>query len=256
MKEYAKILDLREVCKGKRVIVVGDPHGCMDEVKSLLHLVNWKMTKDILIFTGDLIDRGPYVRLMVNFVRHIENVYTVEGNHENKFKRYIKGNPVKWGSLVTTIDAFKWELEEERHRAELYEWLDSLPQIIRFRDSKYITHAGLDPRLSVEVQDPSTCRLMRRFDPATGSYKAEGFPYWYETWVKHHENPPTIYFGHEVHPEASPYVFPGAVALDAGCVYGHHLRAVVIEPDDTETYHSIHAVKQYYHPDMWKTEDK
>jgi protein phosphatase len=252
-KEYAKILDLREVCKDKRVIIIGDPHGCDAEVHQLLKLVDWKMTNDILIFTGDLIDRGPGIARLVNFARFIENIYCCEGNHENKLKRFLKGNNVKVGSLLSTLTQFKWELEQPRHKQELFEWLDQLPQIIRFRDTKYVAHAGIDSRFPVYKQDPFACRLIRTYSPdKKGSYNSDDCPPWYNSW----HGPETIYFGHNVHNVGEQYYFPYARALDAGCVYGGHLRAVVIEADDSaESYHTVKAAKQYYDPEGWRTED-
>lgn len=40
-----------------RVIIVGDVHGCLDELKELLLKVNFQIGKDRLIFVGDLIGK-------------------------------------------------------------------------------------------------------------------------------------------------------------------------------------------------------
>lgn len=44
----------------ERIIVVGDVHGCLDELHDLLHKVAFNQSSDLLLFTGDLGNRGPY----------------------------------------------------------------------------------------------------------------------------------------------------------------------------------------------------
>lgn len=44
----------------ERVVVVGDIHGCLDELHDLLHKVDFQQHRDLLLFTGDLGNRGPY----------------------------------------------------------------------------------------------------------------------------------------------------------------------------------------------------
>ena len=38
----------------------GDVHGCLDELHELLRKVNFTYGLDVLLFTGDLGNRGPY----------------------------------------------------------------------------------------------------------------------------------------------------------------------------------------------------
>ena len=42
-----------------RVIVVGDAHGCVDELKALMRKVDYVQGNDTLILAGDLVDKGP-----------------------------------------------------------------------------------------------------------------------------------------------------------------------------------------------------
>ncbi len=45
----------------RRVIVVGDVHGCLDELKALLLGLSppYEQGNDVLIFVGDLVGKGP-----------------------------------------------------------------------------------------------------------------------------------------------------------------------------------------------------
>jgi predicted phosphodiesterase len=43
-----------------RVIIIGDVHGCMDELTDLLEEVGYTEENDTVILVGDLVDKGPY----------------------------------------------------------------------------------------------------------------------------------------------------------------------------------------------------
>ena len=60
------------------VYIIGDVHGCFNTLMALVD----KLPKDAeLIFVGDLIDRGPLSRKVIDFIR--DNGYvSVQGNHE------------------------------------------------------------------------------------------------------------------------------------------------------------------------------
>jgi len=57
-----QILDLRMQCRSKKVAIIGDIHGCYDELSELLDAIDWSPQSYILILTGDLIDRGPKIK--------------------------------------------------------------------------------------------------------------------------------------------------------------------------------------------------
>lgn len=42
-----------------RLIIVGDVHGCADEMQTLLRKCQYKQGSDVLIFNGDIINKGP-----------------------------------------------------------------------------------------------------------------------------------------------------------------------------------------------------
>jgi calcineurin-like phosphoesterase family protein len=61
------ILDLRRHCTGKKVAIIGDIHGCYDELSELLDAIDWLPQSHILTLTGDLIDRGPKIKETLMF---------------------------------------------------------------------------------------------------------------------------------------------------------------------------------------------
>ena len=74
----------------KRTIIVGDVHGCIDELLALLRLVD-PTKEDSIVFVGDLIHRGPDSVGVVKQVRQMQewtNVVYVMCNHEEKHNRW------------------------------------------------------------------------------------------------------------------------------------------------------------------------
>jgi hypothetical protein len=56
---HMKTMDERHLPKDeKRLVFVGDVHGCIDELKALLEQINFKKKNDHLILTGDIVSKG------------------------------------------------------------------------------------------------------------------------------------------------------------------------------------------------------
>lgn len=70
---------------GQRVFFCGDVHGDKAQLDKRLAKLNYVEGEDILIFAGDLIDRGNFSAEMIEFVCKTNNVYSVVGNHEQMF---------------------------------------------------------------------------------------------------------------------------------------------------------------------------
>ena len=45
--------------QSRRLILVGDVHGCGDELDILLHKCHFQQGADVLIFNGDVVNKGP-----------------------------------------------------------------------------------------------------------------------------------------------------------------------------------------------------
>jgi len=64
-----------------RDLIVGDLHGCYDELWYLLEKIDYDFNRDRVLFVGDLIDRGPKSEECLDLVR-LDGMYSVLGNHE------------------------------------------------------------------------------------------------------------------------------------------------------------------------------
>ena len=85
--------------------IVGDVHGCIDELRDLLDRLGYQLDGDIarhpagrtLAFLGDLNDRGPgsiaVWSIAVASLAAGTALY-VPGNHDSKFARYLMGRDV------------------------------------------------------------------------------------------------------------------------------------------------------------------
>jgi Calcineurin-like phosphoesterase len=89
-------------CRGKKVTVIGDVHGCYDELSELLDAIDWSPQSHVLILTGDLIDQGPKINETLMFAMNTPWVYSLMSNHEKKLLRYLRGNQVQTMALVKT----------------------------------------------------------------------------------------------------------------------------------------------------------
>ncbi|KAK4692254.1 hypothetical protein P7C71_g4916, partial [Lecanoromycetidae sp. Uapishka_2] len=67
----------------RRLIVVGDVHGCNDELVKLLSEVQYEARTDHLIFAGDFISKGPSSRAVVELAMSA-HASCVRGNHEDR----------------------------------------------------------------------------------------------------------------------------------------------------------------------------
>ena len=62
--------------------VIGDVHGCFDELKKLLKKISFNPSKDSIIFTGDLVNRGNQSLEVLEFCMKEKSIDTVLGNHD------------------------------------------------------------------------------------------------------------------------------------------------------------------------------
>src|ERR1044072_2157129 len=105
--------EVDELQKGKWII--GDVHGCWKTLWNLLIKIRGRTNEDLLfgpkvaerlVFVGDLIDRGPSSKSVIDFVRRY-NVPCVRGNHEdmwlNKYNQYESGIWVRNGGNTTLV---------------------------------------------------------------------------------------------------------------------------------------------------------
>jgi len=209
-----------------RTIVVGDIHGCYDELMELLDKVGFAK-KDRLVSVGDLIAKGPKSREVLELFMSDERFSTVIGNHDLILRRRWNGEDIE---LKAAQKQTHKELKDEKDRYCLF--LNALPFVIDL-GTHLVVHAGLRPNVELHSQTTGDLTRLRTLGPDRES--DEGTP-WYHVY----NGEKTVIFGHWCAPE--PRRGPKAIGLDTGCVYGHALTAYVIE---TEEFVSVPAKQAY-----------
>ncbi|MDO4627266.1 MAG: bis(5'-nucleosyl)-tetraphosphatase (symmetrical) ApaH [Pasteurellaceae bacterium] len=121
--------------------IVGDLHGCYDELQRLLQQVNFNLEYDQLYLTGDLVARGNDSLACLRFVKSLgKAAHTVLGNHDLHLLATALGiKPVK---AIDRVD----ELFDAPDFADLIEWLRQQPLLIHSPEQNFIlVHAGISP---------------------------------------------------------------------------------------------------------------
>ena len=108
--------------------IIGDVHGCREELEELLGRLGWELDAGgrwrqrqgrRLIFVGDLCDRGPdsvgVLELACDLVERGQALL-VRGNHDDKLRRYLRGNDVTVGPALATTAAELEAMERQRAR--------------------------------------------------------------------------------------------------------------------------------------------
>jgi bis(5'-nucleosyl)-tetraphosphatase (symmetrical) len=118
---------------------IGDIQGCYNYLEKLLEQINFDPQKDILWFTGDLVNRGPQSLETLRFVKQLGSKHhMVLGNHDLHLLAVAHGAHDGWkedtlSAILTAPD-----------RDELIHWL--LHQPLLHHDEKTgftMIHAGL-----------------------------------------------------------------------------------------------------------------
>jgi bis(5'-nucleosyl)-tetraphosphatase (symmetrical) len=121
---------------------IGDIQGCFKELMLLLEKINFNPSIDNLIFTGDLVNRGPDSLEVLKYLYSInDSVINVLGNHD----LHLIAQSLKDGSIKTKDETLKPILESKK-KINLIEWLRHSP-ILHFEKDLDIllVHAGIHP---------------------------------------------------------------------------------------------------------------
>ena len=199
-----------------RTIVVGDIHGCYDELMELLEKVGLT-SSDRIVSVGDLITKGPKSREVLELFMTDERFSSVIGNHDLALRRRWYGEDIEM--KPSQKETFK-DLKAEKDRYSTY--FNTLPFIIDL-ETHLVVHAGLRP--NVELHSQTTGDLTRIRTLGADRESEEGTP-WYQVY----SGEKIVLFGHWPGPE--PKRAKQAIGLDTGCVYGHNLTAYIIETDE------------------------
>jgi len=205
-----------------RTIFIGDVHGCADELRELLDVLDFKPKVDHIYLTGDAFTKGPDPLGVWKVIDHV-CAKMVMGNHDEalleRLKIRIKGKEKKMKPAhKKTLDAVMPVIDD------LVPWIENLPMYIE-TDTFLLVHAGIHPQKELRGTSRDEFLTIRTWPPQKG---IDG-PRWHDVY---HPIRPLLVFGHDApgglvikRKKDKPYL----VGLDSGCVYGNALSAFIAE---------------------------
>lgn len=220
--------------------IIGDIHGCADELQELLAKLGYEVTWSDdrgeravavaaphgrkVVFVGDLVDRGPnapdVLRIAMSMVA-AGTAYAVQGNHERKLGRWLEGRKVTVAhGLQQTIEQLEGETRglKEALPGFLYDlrshyWLDG--------GRLAVAHAGLKEEMV--GRGSGAVREFALYGETTGEIDEFGLPVRAD-WAASYRGPTTVVYGHTPVPEAE--WVNNTLCVDTGCVFGGKLTAL------------------------------
>lgn len=232
--------------------IIGDVHGCFDELAELLDKLGYVKNDDGVyynpegrkaVFLGDLCDRGnKNTDVLKAVMSMVKNGYAlaVPGNHDVKLVKYLLGKRVQTtNGLETTLNELNSESRE--FKKEICNFLDGLVSHYVLDDGRLVvSHAGIKQeyigRASAAVRD------FCLYGDVDGTTAEDGMPL-RKDWAANYRGKAVIVYGHtpvfEVRNRNNTY------CIDTGCVFGGSLTA--LRYPEMETV-SVKAKRTYSEP--------
>jgi protein phosphatase len=213
--------------------IIGDVHGCFDELVELLEKLGYQVNRDMFlakssegrkaIFLGDLVDRGPdtvkVLKLVMNMTEQGQAL-CVPGNHDLKLQRYLSGKHVRETKILRqTVTDLQNESEEFRKKVTIF--LGSLiSHYLLDHGNLVVAHAGLPERY--QGRSSARVRDFCLFGETTGEYDSYGLPVRLD-WTNDYHGRALVVYGHIPRTEVAKQ--NNTIGLDTSCVFGGYLSA-------------------------------
>ncbi len=215
--------------------IIGDVHGCFDELLILLEKLGYNIQHSNakytvthpqgrqVIFLGDLVDRGPKIPQVLQLVMDMVvagNALCIKGNHDVKLLRKLKGHNIK---LVHGLAESVHQLEttSANFRRQVIDFIDKIPEHYIFDAGKLVVaHAGL----LEELQGRNTGKVYEfaLYGKVIGRDES-GFPIRYN-WAADYKGSAMVVYGHT--PIICSEWVNNTICIDTGCVFGGKLTAL------------------------------
>ncbi|MCM3388149.1 polynucleotide kinase-phosphatase [Ureibacillus chungkukjangi] len=224
---------------GNGIDIIGDIHGCYDEMIELLERLGYEKDHQSLyvhpegrrfLSLGDIMSRGPEsLKTMEFFMRHVnENLaYMIDSNHGWKIARWLEGKNV---TLNHGDELVEEELARNGETGDITQLKQELKTFLLRAPSHYVltknnvptlvcTHAGIkDDFIGKQSYDISD---FCRYGDNEGLDET-GKPI-RKDWTIHHKTSTLIVWGHD--PKLKPLVVNNTINIDQGVVFGGELTA-------------------------------
>lgn len=235
--------------------IVGDVHGCCDELEVLLKRLGYDPSSGrrvhpegrTAVFLGDLVDRGPRIVDTLKLVRSMVAqgaAICVPGNHDAKLVRKLRGRDVRithgLAATLAEIDALP-EPEQDVFRRETADFLDGLVSHYVLDDGRLVVaHAGMTQ--AMQGRGSSLVRDFALYGETTGETDEFGLPVRHN-WAAEYRGPAMVVYGHT--PVPAPEWLNRTINIDTGCVFGGKLTALRYPEKELV---SVPALRTYCEP--------
>jgi protein phosphatase len=212
--------------------VVGDVHGCLEELADLLGRLGYAVGADgrvghpegrRVIFVGDLVDRGPDTPGVLRLaMRMVEDgvALCVAGNHDAKLLRALQGRNVKVShGLDRTLEQLEADPELREPAGAFLDGL--LSHYVLDGGSLVVAHAGLTEDL--QGRTSGRVREFAMYGDTTGETDELGLPVRLD-WAADYRGRALVVYGHVAVAEAR--WLNNTLNIDTGCVFGGSLTAL------------------------------
>ena len=236
--------------------IIGDVHGCFDELVELLKELGYEISTQPdgetvveppqgrkAIFVGDFVDRGPKVAEVLRLVmgmQKTEAALCVPGNHDVKLVRALQGRNVNpTHGLAESLS----QLEEEsaEFKTQITEFLNGLVSHYVLDSGKLVVaHAGMKAELQGRAS--GRVREFALYGETTGETDEFGLPIRID-WADEYRGNAMVVYGHT--PVAEPQWVNRTINIDTGCVFGGKLTALRYPEKEIV---SVPAYQTYYQP--------
>ncbi len=235
--------------------IIGDIHGCFDELHALLTKLGYEIAPAngsyaaqhregrTAVFLGDLVDRGPKTPEVLKLVMSMTesgNALTVPGNHDTKLMRKLNGRDVQiTHGLAESLQQLESEPPEFKERVASF--IDKLVSHYVLDDGRLVVaHAGLKEEL--QGRGSGRVRDFALYGETSGETDEFGLPVRYN-WAAEYRGRAMVVYGHT--PVAEPEWLNNTICIDTGCVFGGMLTALRYPEKELV---SVAAQQTYYAP--------
>ena len=221
--------------------IIGDVHGCFDELVELLTSLGYRVERQVdgttalaftvnppegrkAIFLGDLVDRGPRIPDVLRLVKSMveaNSALCVPGNHDIKLLRKLRGKDVQiTHGLADSLEQI--DKESPEFRAEVCKFLDDLVSHYVLDEGRLVVaHAGM--KEGMQGRGSGKVRDFALYGETTGETDEFGLPVRYN-WAAEYRGKAAVVYGHTPVPQAE--WLNRTINIDTGCVFGGRLTAL------------------------------
>lgn len=237
--------------------IIGDVHGCIEELRILLDRLGYGIQKEEghykgshpegrrIVFVGDLIDRGPSSSEVLRLSMDLHEAglaFIVPGNHDDKLMRRLMGRKTNLNyGLAETMEELNAQPDAQALKERILTFLRGLPDYLMLDEGRLlVAHAGL--KEAYHGRSNGVVRAYCLYGEVTGQ-KHEGGALVRLNWAGDYEGEAYVLYGHS--PVIEARWQNKTMDLDTGCCFGGKLSALRYPELELE---SVEALRQYAKP--------